>query len=490
MNVRDTLLLACGSAESRSDLRSVFEDSFNLLEADNTHQAALLLEQNYSCIAVILLNTTISEKIDLSMCEKIKTISDLEEIPIVVLADANSTELISNAFANGATDVVLTGSDPFVLQHRINNIVDLYRHKWHLEELVEEQAATLRLSNDTMVDALSSIIEYRSVESGQHILRIRRFTQILLQEVALNCPEYGLTDATISIISSASALHDIGKISIPDSILNKPGKLTAEEWAVMKGHALTGCRILETLGDLGNPEYLRYAHNICHYHHERWDGNGYPEGLAGDTIPICAQVVGLADCYDALTSKRVYKEAFSFDTATNMIVNGECGIFSPKLLECFKAVAGKFEDLAKAYADGLSPNTEKIDVTLPSPEHKKGLATLHNVQSKYQTLLHYINGTTMEIDLEQQLFHTLYNPYPELSRLSGSTSYEEAQAFLQSILPAEEQDAFEAFLHEDIPFFLRSGMRKQIHHFHMAASPGTRSDLYQVTLLRSDFEEN
>ena len=192
MNVRDTLLLACGSAENRSDLRSVFEDSFNLLEADNTHQAAMLLEQNYSCIAVILLNTTISEKIDLSMCEKIKTISDLEEIPIVVLADANSTELISNAFANGATDVVLTSSDPFVLQHRINNIVDLYRHKWHLEELVEEQAATLRLSNDTMVDALSSIIEYRSVESGQHILRIRRFTQILLQESAL-VEDSGLT---------------------------------------------------------------------------------------------------------------------------------------------------------------------------------------------------------------------------------------------------------------------------------------------------------
>ena len=490
MNVRDTLLLACGSAESRSELHTIFEENYNMLEADNTHQAALLLEQNHSCISVILLDTTISEKIDPAMRKRIETLAITEEIPIIVLVPDINPDNINDAFDRGAIDVLPTNMDLFMLQHRVQTLVDLYRHKWHLEELVEEQADTLRQSNDIMVDALSSIIEYRSAESGQHILRIRRFTQILLEEVALNCPEYGLTETAISIISSASALHDIGKISIPDSILNKPGKLSAEEWAVMKGHALTGCRILETLGDLGNPEYLRYAHNICHYHHERWDGNGYPEGLMGDTIPICAQVVGLADAYDALTSKRVYKDAFSFQTANNMILNGECGVFSPKLLECFKAVADKFESLAKAYADGLSPNTEKIDVTLPAPQHRKGLDTLHNVQSKYQTLLHFINGTAVEVDVDQQLFHLIYNPNPELAPLSNISSFNDVAGFILNIVMPEEREDYLAFINEDIPHFLRSGMRKQIHYFHLGGRIDGQYDLYQITLLRSDFTEN
>ena len=198
-------------------------------------------------------------------------------------------------------------------------------------------------------------------------------------------------------ISSAAALHDVGKISTPDSILNKPGPLTAEEWDVMRNHAVTGCRILESLFTSANEEYLRYAHNICHYHHERWNGGGYPEGIAGDEIPICAQVVGIADAYDALTTKRVYKAAYSFQQSANMILNGECGLFSPKLLECFKHILPQLEQLALQYVDGLSPNTENFDVTLPQPVHRDNMNTLEAIQQKYSALLHFMDKFFIDI---------------------------------------------------------------------------------------------
>ncbi|MBR3867013.1 MAG: HD domain-containing protein, partial [Butyricicoccus sp.] len=363
MEARDTLLLSCGPAEFRASLRPLFEDSFNLLEAANGQQTKLFLQQNLSCIAAVILNITDPTKVDASIMQDPEFAALLTDIPLVLIANKDRPQVVSEVFDFGATDVYPPNVHPELLQYRIHNIVELYRHKWHLQDLVDEQAAVLRHSNDAMVDALSSIIEYRSVESGQHILRIRRFTQILLEEVARCCPEYELDPTAIRLISSASALHDIGKISIPDAILNKPGRLTADEWEVMESHSLTGCRILESLGDIGDPDYLRYGHNICHYHHERWDGNGYPEGLVGDEIPICAQVVGLADAYDALTSKRVYKDAYSYDKSANMIVNGECGVFSPKLLECFKHVAPQFAELAQAYTDGQAPKAENFDVT-------------------------------------------------------------------------------------------------------------------------------
>ena len=322
MNARDTLLLACGTSASRAALRAIFEADFNLLEADNSQQTKLFLEQNHHCIAVVILDLTVPEKIDKPLLNSLEKNNLLRETPIVIISDDQNSESRIDIFEKGATDVYSPNTDPYVLHCRIHNIVELYRHRWHLEELLKEQAEILQHSNDAIVDTLSSIIEYRSVESGQHILRIRRFTQILLEEIARSCPEYALTADSIHLISSASALHDIGKISIPDSVLNKPGALTSEEWVIMKSHSLTGCRILENLSEFVNHEYLRYAHNICHYHHERWDGSGYPEGIAGDEIPICAQVVGLADAYDALTTNRVYKAAYSFERAMNMIVNG------------------------------------------------------------------------------------------------------------------------------------------------------------------------
>ena len=217
----------------------------------------------------------------------------------------------------------------------------------------------LRSSNESMVDVLSTIIEYRSVETGNHVMRIRQYTKALLSKVMETYPEYNLTPEDISSIVSASSLHDIGKISIPDSILNKPGKLTNEEFEIMKGHTTSGAEILKNLNEVGDRKYLRYAYNICLYHHERWDGRGYPTGISGDEIPICAQVVGVADVYDALTSDRVYKKAYSHTKALNMIINGDCGEFSPKVLECLKKVRDQFRDIHSNLLDTPPTRREK-----------------------------------------------------------------------------------------------------------------------------------
>ena len=485
MDKHDTLLVACGSMESRKMLRFILDENYNLLEAVNLQQAVRLLEQNIDCIAAVLIDTTGAEMLlpDSEIRHSVRRYQ--EKVPVIVITADDSPEMLHDAFAKGVADVIPLQYDPYAMLRRIGNIVELNLHKNHLELLVEEQADILRHSNETMVDALSSIIEYRSVESGQHILRIRRFTKVLLEEVARTCPEYGLTEEIIGIISSAAALHDIGKISIPDSILTKPGKLTDEEWHVMKSHALTGCKILESLSDMGNHEYLRYAHNICHYHHERWDGNGYPEGIAGDDIPICAQVVGLADAYDALVCKRVYKEAYSFEMAVNMILNGECGVFAPKLLECFKLVSKKFEEVATSYADGVSPKTEYFDVVLPEPVHSDDVDSLDSVQTKYQSMLHYINAFVVEINLQRGHFHLLYNPYPEFSGLKDASTFKEIEEWiLDKVVISSEKEQMKKIMHQDLQAFVAQGLRKQSFRFHFNNKSEDEAELYEITMMR------
>jgi len=490
MYIHDTLLLACGTAANRSAIRSLFEDNFNLLEAENVHQAFMLLRQNHSCIAAILLDHTVSEKLDPLVLNNIEALSSSEEIPIIVFIDPSSQFTGTLAYEHGAVDVITYPYDSSHLFFRIQNIVNLYRHKWHLEEKVDEQTRLLRHFNESIVDALASIIEHRSVESGRHILRIRRFTQILMEEIARSCPEYELTPETINIISSASALHDVGKISIPDSILNKPGKLTAEEWTIMKNHTITGCQILESLHDIVNQDYLKYAHNICHYHHERWNGGGYPEGISGTDIPLCAQVVGLADAYDALTTKRVYKDSYSCDQAVNMILNGECGTFSPRLLECFKAQVHNFEKTARAYADGLSPQKEEFDVTLLPVAPAQNQGSLHRLQHKYQTLLHYLDATAIEANLEKNYFHMIYNPYPELSILGSGNTLTDFLNILKRFVIPQDLERLKTFLRLDIPkLLIRKGHRSScVLHTRNASS---RYPIpFRVTVLNSSSAES
>ena len=485
MDRHDTLLIACGTPENRAHLRSILSQRYNLLEAANTRQAMLLLEQNMDCIATVILDVTVPEVLDITLMQESNNYNLLKQLPVIVMIRENTPETLMRVFDYGVTDAIPMNYEPYAMLRRIENVVDLHVHKQHLQTMVQEQADILRQSKETMVDALSSIIEYRSAESGQHTLRIRHFTKILLEEVARCCPEYELTDRLISIISGAAVMHDIGKIAIPDAILNKPGKLTPQEWEMMKTHTLTGCQILDTVGDLGDPEYLRYAHNICHYHHERWDGNGYPEGLAGDRIPICAQVVGLADAYDALTSKRVYKDAFSFAKAVNMILKGECGEFSPKLLECFKHVIGAYEALARDYADGLSPKNEIFDTTLPAPSAHREENSLERVRAKYNALVHYIGGLLIEVDLQRDLMHMIYNPYPEMSWMQEVSSFSELVSLIDAQMPDQEgKEQMVSLFRDGVQKFIQQDLRRSGHQIRFWSRNNPDGELFEVTLLR------
>lgn len=223
--------------------------------------------------------------------------------------------------------------------------------KRHLEELValqtsvlQKQARELQRMNERIIETMSNVVEFRNLESGDHVRRVKDFTRILAGYVSGLCPEYGLDGEDVDVIAAAAAMHDVGKIAIPDAILLKPGRLTEEEYAVMKTHTTKGCEIIAMLGDIQEGEYGRASYEICRYHHERYDGSGYPEGLKGEEIPIAAQIVSVADVYDALVSKRCYKDACTMAEAYDMIMRGECGQFSPKLLTCLEKAREEFEE--------------------------------------------------------------------------------------------------------------------------------------------------
>ncbi len=258
-----------------------FEQEYNLLEAENGAQAFMLIQQYRSSLAAVLLDVVMPVKNGYQVMEEMTRAGLMAYIPVIVITSENSIENEVRAFDLGAADIIIKPFEPHVVRRRVQNAVDLNRHKMHLEEMVGEQAAKLRESRDVIMDTLSSVIEHRSMETGQHVLRIRMFTKLLLENVMRYCPEYELNERAVGVIAEAAALHDIGKISIADTILNKPGRLNQEEFEVMKTHTLKGCEILTGLDRMGDKEYLRYAYNICRYHHERWDGGGYPDRLKG-----------------------------------------------------------------------------------------------------------------------------------------------------------------------------------------------------------------
>lgn len=484
--LKDSLLLVGSAQSDRPRLREIFSSSFDLLEAETVAQATVLLRQNGSCIAAVLADLPLDDPDSLRMLAAACSPGSPLAIPLLLFITPTGTgEREELAFALGACDVILRPYTPTVARRRVQVVIDLFLHKWNLEMLVNEQSQTIRSTSQVMVDALSAIIEYRSTESGNHVLRIRRFTEILLTEVAHTYPQYGLTKDTIRIIANASALHDIGKISIPDRVLNKPGPLTDEEYDQIKTHTTVGGELVRTLSGMGDEEYLRYAYNIALYHHERWDGSGYPNALRGDDIPICAQVVGLADAFDALTSPRVYKPALPYDQAVNMIVNGECGCFSPGLLECFKRVNTQFVQLAHHYADGHSPKSDHITLPLPGPEwNTHTLDSLQLSQIKYQAILHYINDTVLELDLDSNLYHVVYNPNPDLDGILSDPSFRRVMEQLHTMLHPDDApmaQEMSRFLSED---FFRLNLRRHVFSCRLFSPTHDTYQPYDLVFLR------
>ena len=338
MDPKQKILIVDDSEINRALLKEILGDSYEYLETENGVRAMEIL-RGRADISLVLLDLIMPEMDGFDVLRVMRCYSWLEEIPVIVISAAEDTASIERAYDLGVADYIRRPFERVMVMRRVQNVLMLYAKQKRLTRLVTDQVYEKEHNSVLMISILSHVVEFRNSESGQHVLHIRTLTDLLLHQLARKTDRYQLDESDISLISTASALHDIGKIMIPDGILNKPGRLTEEEYAVIKTHTTEGAKILKDLGSsIGGADepLLQVAHAICRWHHERWDGGGYPDKLCGDEIPIAAQVVALADVYDALISERCYKPAYSHEQAIDMILNGECGAFNPLLLECLQ----------------------------------------------------------------------------------------------------------------------------------------------------------
>ena len=338
------VLIVDDSEMNREILREMLKDDYDILEAASGEDGLEAIRQHGELISLVLLDIMMPGINGFEVLSQMSRDGIIDDIPVIMISSEDRQEAVLNAYELGASDYISRPFDIRVVRHRVSNIMHLYAKQRRLSSLLSQQFYERERESRMLVDIMASSMELRNGESGLHVLHIRNLTEILLERLVQKTDKYELTGARRSTIAMASTLHDIGKMAIPDAILNKPGRLTAEEFEVMKTHAAIGAQMLENLNQYKDDALMQTAKAICHYHHERWDGRGYPEGLRGDQIPIEAQVVSVADVYDALTSERVYKKAIPHEKAMRMIADGECGAFNPLLMECLVDVGDRIRD--------------------------------------------------------------------------------------------------------------------------------------------------
>ncbi len=336
---KQQILIVDDEAINREILKSMFSE-YEQLEAENGKEAIAKIASSRSLV-LILLDISMPVMSGFDVLEYMKQRELMEQIPVILITGETVIDSEDKAYTYGAADVIHKPFYPHIVKKRSQNIIQLYQSRLEMERRLKQQEAEIktqekeiRENNDVMLETLSSLVEFRSIETGEHTQRIKYFTKIILEYIQEYFPDYGLTSHQVDQIVHASVLHDIGKIGIPDSILLKPGRLTEEEFELMKKHTTIGCEVLEKSYRKKDSDFYRYGYDICRHHHERWDGGGYPDHLKGNEISIGVQAVSVADVYDALVSPRVYKKPFTKEKAFDMIMNGECGQFSPDMLKC------------------------------------------------------------------------------------------------------------------------------------------------------------
>lgn len=330
---RETILIVDDSAMNRMLLSDILADTYNIIEAEDGEQAIAILQQHASEISIVVLGMVMPKVDGFGVLEAMNENRWIQFLPVVSISTESSPEFVERAYSLGVTDFINRPFDELIVIRRVSNTIKLYAKQRKLTNMVANEIFEKERNGSLMITILSHIVEFRNGESGMHVINIGTLTEILLNQISKKDDRYYLPYAERDLIVKASALHDIGKISIPEEVLNKPGKLTDEEFEAMKQHTVIGYQMLSDLGFQDEP-LVKVSREITRWHHERYDGRGYPDGLKGDEIPLSAQIVSLADVYDALTSERVYKPAFSHEKAVQMILNGECGAFNPLLLEC------------------------------------------------------------------------------------------------------------------------------------------------------------
>lgn len=358
----EKILIVDDVSINRMVLTDILEEDYEVEQANSGKNAIEILNQKYDEFSLVLLDLIMPGISGFDVLEYMNSQGWLDQLPVIVISGENSQEAEEKSLELRATDFIRKPFDESIVQRRVKNIVDLYVYRRGLERKVQEQtkelqqqyqtllkqAERIKQNNERIIDVLGMVVEYRHSESGMHVQRVKKYTEILATEAMKEYPEYGLTEEKVQKIATASVLHDLGKIAIPDGILLKPGKLTADEFEYMKTHTTKGGEILSQIKGAWEDDFGEICYQICRHHHEKYDGRGYPDGLKGEGIPLPAQIVSIADVYDALISNRVYKKAFSLEKAYNMILEGECGMFSPRLMHCFQNVRSQFEATAKA----------------------------------------------------------------------------------------------------------------------------------------------
>lgn len=333
------MLIVDDSDINRMILAGIFDDSYEIIEAENGKVAVDIIAEHENEIVAVLLDLSMPVMSGDEVLEWLNTRGILPHLPVFVVTAEGNDENVRKCYELGAVDIIQKPVVPFFIRRRVDNVTELYESRKKLSRKVELQgnellakAQEINTLNLSLIETLASAIESRDEESGEHVKRIGRFTAFFLLQLN-KTGKYNFSDEDISTIAEAAILHDVGKIAIPDAILKKAGPLTDEEFDIMKTHSMRGGEILQRIRGYNSYPVFHYAYDICVHHHERYNGRGYPDKLAGDEIAIWTQVVSLADVYDALTSDRIYKKAVPHEKAVEMIVNSQCGVFNPMLME-------------------------------------------------------------------------------------------------------------------------------------------------------------
>ena len=454
--LRQKILIVDDSKLNRAVLRDMLGHEYQILEVDNGAQALQLIEQHRDDLALVLLDLVMPEVDGIEVLEEMNRRELINEIPVIMITSETRAELIEKAYHLGVTDFVNRPFNAQIVHHRVVNTILLSTKQKRLVDLVKRQVYEKEQQSELMIDILSHIVEFRNGESGLHVLHIRVLTEILLRRLVQKTDRYRLNSADIRRISMASALHDIGKVAIPEQILNKPGRLTNDEFETIKLHPLKGAQLLKDLSFHQDKPLLKTAYEICLWHHERYDGRGYPYRLSGEEIPISAQVTALADVYDALTGERVYKHAIPHEEALKMIVNGECGAFNPLLLECLLDVADTLQsDLRRETQKHLDKQQfQRISSELLQmgdlSAAERTLYLLDYERMKYQFFAAIDEGALFEYNTDTGILTTLgesasrfgvpevtFDPLrdPHFIELFGATEFRSFENILRSVTP-------------------------------------------------------
>ncbi|WP_087065619.1 diguanylate cyclase [Intestinibacillus massiliensis] len=404
---KGTVLIVDDTEMNRSMLADMLSEEYDILEASTGAEAAKVLQKRNDDISLVLLDIVMPEMDGFEVLELMERNGWLNRIPVITISSETASAYIDHAYDLGASDYINRPFDEKTVQRRVRNTIMLYSKQKALEGMVAEQMVEKERNNFLMVEILSNIVEFRNGESGLHVLHIRTLTEIFLRKLQEITDKYPLPAARMALIINASALHDVGKISIPEEILNKPGRLTDEEFAVMKTHSMQGASIMQDALQRHEEELIQIAYNICRWHHERWDGRGYPDGLRGDDIPIEAQVVALADVYDALTSERVYKPAYPHEEALRMILRGECGAFNPLLMQCLQEAGPHLEEelRLRSLSDVSEANIRALSsqVIAGGKVSSRTLTLLEQERIKYQFFASMSNEIQFEYNYQSDM---------------------------------------------------------------------------------------